>query len=613
MFTPRAFETILTDMVAHVRANTTLTDFTIGSIIRTILEAAALEDDEQYYQMVQLLDDFSFNTASGADLDKRAADFNVLRLTATPAFGQVRFLNDALTTNSLQFSTVIGAIQVYLVKSDDFPVSGFPYTVRIGEGTSQVEDAIVSANNTTLERLTVAALANAHSIGDRVSLVSGAVIPVTSGVTVQVPAQGDNLPIIFQTKEAATITAGNYYSNFVDVVASDSGTIGNVGAGKISQFTGGSPFPGASVTNPTNTSSGRDRETDREFRSRLKARIQALAKGTKVAIEGAVKGVEDPVSGQRVVSAKLVESFTDQQHKLYIDDGTGLIPTTVIMGNSTVVAVPSPLPLGTSVIPVASVASFPASGLILISPENSSQAEVLPYSSKNTVANTLTLTAPSVTTRFHDHLDEVLLVDNLGVAELGQNYFQLTQYPVRANTIELYDDSSGTGNFRLRVSGTDYFLNRTNGQIEYYGVGLPAGTKVYANYTYYTGLLALVQKVVNGSPTDSANYPGVAAGGVIIYVDVPVIRSISILAAIAVDVGYDEDVLKNSVKLAIENYVDGLGIGSNVILSKMVERAFTVEGVANVIIKNPLYDIVILENELPKSYDSLGNSLIQVI
>jgi uncharacterized phage protein gp47/JayE len=618
MFSPRAFETILTDMVAHIRANTALTDFSVGSAIRTILESAALEDDEQYYQMVQLLDDFSFNSASGTDLDKRAADFNIGRLESAPASGHIRYLNDALTTNSLQFSVLATASIVFLKKSDDFPISGFPYSVRIGEGTPQVEDVIVLANDTVTEKLTTSALVNDHSVGDRVSLISGSAIPVPSGVQIQVAAQGDNLPIIFQAKEAATLAAGDYYSNLVSIVSSDNGTINNIGVGSISQFVGSPPFPGASVTNPTNTNGGRDRETDREFRSRIRLHIQSLAKGTKVAIEGSVIGVEDPISGQRVVSAKLVESFTDLEHKLYIDDGTGLISTTVIMGHSAVrtASPPGPYPpllVGATAIPVSSVGNFPASGYIIISPENTSQVEVLHYSSKDIAVSRLVLDALTVTAKQHDHGDEVLLVDYLGTAELGQNYFQLTQYPARKNTMELYDDSTGVGSFKLRSDNTDYFLNRTNGQIEYYGIGLPSGTRVYANYVYYTGLLALVQKIINGDPSDTTNYPGVVAGGIIIYVDVPNVRHIAALASIAVDVGYDEDTLRDSVKLAIENYIDGLSIGENVIISKMVERAFTVEGVANVIIKSPISDIVILENELPKSYDSSGNSLVRVI
>jgi uncharacterized phage protein gp47/JayE len=608
MFVPRAFETILTDMVAHVRANSTITDFTIGSNIRTLLEAAALEDDEQYYQMVQLLADFSFNSASGSDLDKRAADFNIVRLAAAPASGHVRFRNEALTKSTVQFNVLAGALSVYAEDSSDFPTSGFPYTIRLGEGTPQVEDVTVSANNTSTGVFTTSALLSAHNVGDIVSLVVVTGSAVSSGIQVQVAAQGNNLPIIFTTIESATMVDGNYYSNLVRITATDDGSLGNVSASKVSQFSGGAPFPGASVTNPADIGGGRDRETDREFRDRIKLKIQELAKGTRTAVEGAVKGLEDQVTGQRVVTTKLIESFTDLEHKLFIDDGTGFVPSSVVMARTTMTA---PTLVGVASIPVTSVLNFPASGHVLISPENVVQVEIMHYSAKDAVANTLIFDTPTVTVNAHDAVDEVLLVDYLGTAELGQNYFQLTQYPLKKNTIELYDNSSGS--YRLRTLGVDYLLNRTNGQIEYYGAGLPAGTKVFANYSYYTGLLALAQKVVNGDPKDVVNYPGAAAGGVILYVDVPSIRAISVIASISADAGYDEDLLKSNVQSAIENYINGLSIGDNVILSRMIERSFTVRGVSNVFIKSPLFDIVVLENELAKSYDSSGNSLVRVI
>jgi uncharacterized phage protein gp47/JayE len=90
-FVPRTFEQILDDMIAYVKVQTNLTDFEIGSAIRTILEAAALEDDEQYFQMVQLLDAFSIQTSAGSDLDARVADFNIIRLQPAVEQGELVF------------------------------------------------------------------------------------------------------------------------------------------------------------------------------------------------------------------------------------------------------------------------------------------------------------------------------------------------------------------------------------------------------------------------------------------------------------------------------------------------------------------------------------------
>jgi uncharacterized phage protein gp47/JayE len=594
-------------MIAHVRANTTLTDFNIGSVIRTILEAAALEDDEQYFQMVQLLDAFSYQTASGTELDERAADFNLTRLEAGAAVGFVKFRNDALDTDFLQFNASTGDVSLILTSSDDFPTSGFPYTVRVGEGTPQVEDVSITANAVATETLTCGALVNDHTIGERVSLVTGVSDQdISSGTQVQVPVSGARLPIVYQTGELATIIGGNYESGLTAVTATEEGSIGNVGASSIVQFTGSPPFAGAGVTNPSTTGGGRDREIDPEFRERLRDRLNQLSRGTPLAVESSVKGLEDPDTGQRIVSSQLLEDFEDNEHSLYIDDGTGFQPTRVIMAGSTL---PAPVGSGLGTLTVANSSDFPVSGWVLVSPDNPVAAELIEYSSKNDAANTLSLVG--LTTLAHAASDEVILVDVLPLAEEGQNYFQLSNYPIQQNTAEIYHD--GSGNYNKYVDGTDYFLNRTNGQLKFFDAGLPVGTQVLAHHTYYTGLVQLAQKVVNGDKDDPVNFPGYTAAGIIVHIDTPTIRQITVVLSIAAGVGFDEESIREDVKLVVENYIDGLRIGENIILARIVELAMSIRGVENTKILTPLSDIVILEEELPKSFDSSGNSLVTVI
>ena len=43
-FSPRTFQEILTEMIAYVQSRTLISDFSVGSVVRTMLEAAALED-----------------------------------------------------------------------------------------------------------------------------------------------------------------------------------------------------------------------------------------------------------------------------------------------------------------------------------------------------------------------------------------------------------------------------------------------------------------------------------------------------------------------------------------------------------------------------------------
>jgi len=607
-FLPRSFETILIDMINHVRANTTLTDFTVGSVIRTLLEAAALEDDEQYFQMVQLLAAFRIATATGTDLDERAADFNVTRLTAKESYGKIYITNDALTQSSLTFDVASGTSYITVDDGTDFPLTPPFFTVRVGEGTPQVEDVNVSShsgNNLTL----VVPLTQNHIAGERVALVSGSTTTIQRGLQVQVPPTSTSNTITFITQENTEIISGNYQSGLISIRSSEASKDTNVPAGRISQFQGSPPFTGAAVTNPSDTNGGRDRETDEDLRDRLMRKLDELSRGVPMAVESGAIGIEDPNSGQRVATAHLRENHITRQHTLYVDDGTGLVPEVVNMAATTLAA--GATGGSTTSIQVSDAASFPTSGSLLIGPGDPTKVELVTYSAKSIGAlNYLVLDAPVVYT--HISGEEVLLVEVVASsAEDGQNFFKMLYWPVRANSYRIFDNSPGY--FKERDDGTDFFLNRTNGDIEYVSLGVVSGSKVLAHYSYTTGLLQQVQKVLNGDPDDRVNYPGYVSSGIIVHVATPVIRTVEVAVSITVANGFDTEAVAAEVKLALEGYVNGLRIGSNVIVSKIIETAMLVTGVENVVVKLPTSDVVILEDELPVAHDSDGDSLVTVL
>lgn len=93
-FVAKTFEQIFAQMVAQVVAQSDLSDVSDTGVVKHILAAAARSDDEQYYQMTLLLKLFSIDTASGDDLDARAAEIQPAVLTryqAVAATGQVVF------------------------------------------------------------------------------------------------------------------------------------------------------------------------------------------------------------------------------------------------------------------------------------------------------------------------------------------------------------------------------------------------------------------------------------------------------------------------------------------------------------------------------------------
>ncbi len=85
------FTQILNFEIEHLTASSDISDMAIGSVARSFLEAVALQIDEAYFQLIQLLNSFYISTASGSDLDRRASDFGLQRQLALNATTTVIF------------------------------------------------------------------------------------------------------------------------------------------------------------------------------------------------------------------------------------------------------------------------------------------------------------------------------------------------------------------------------------------------------------------------------------------------------------------------------------------------------------------------------------------
>jgi hypothetical protein len=269
------------------------------------------------------------------------------------------------------------------------------------------------------------------------------------------------------------------------------------------------------------------------------------------------------------------------------------------------------IPAGVAVLTVDDASELPEEGALLLSPEDALQTEVILYSGVNYTTNVITLVG--VTAKAHNDNDEVVLVDVIeDDAETGQNFFQISNFPVVDTTLRLWLDASGLGNPVEQVEDVNFVFNRGTGQIEFIGAGVPASSVVVANYAYYTALIATVQKVIDGDPNDEVNFPGIRAAGVRVYADTPIIRRINVRASITAAPGVQENTLIPQVQETIESYINGLGIGDDVVVAEIVERAMRVDGMFDVTITLPTSNVVILENELPRPYDINGNTLVVV-
>ena len=131
-------------------------------------------------------------------------------------------------------------------------------------------------------------------------------------------------------------------------------------------------------------------------------------------------------------------------------------------------------------------------------------------------------------------------------------------------------------------------------------------------YIYYTGLLRKAQRVVDGFEPDPENYPGRRAVGGAIEILPPLIKKISIELNVTTNEGVNLGDISSSIKSSVIQYVQGLGVGEDVILSQIVASIMQIKGVAAVTFVYPVPSterITISDNEKASiSTDSIGIS-----
>lgn len=605
-FTARTFEQILEDMLAHVKAHSEVHDDSVGSVVRTILESAALEDEEQYFQMTQLLSAFSILEATGDLLDERAADYNLRRRQASHAIGKVRIFDTGLVTGQVNLDASIGASTVSLFSTASFPTT-YPYTIRIGEGTQDVQDLEVINNDVPTATLTLSSPSvRIIRAGYRCSLVTGGVRTIAIGTIVQSPATAFSAAKSFVLEESTSLLPGNYYSGVVRVRCLSPGEAGNVSPESVSQFQGSPPFANAGVVGIGAFSGGRNRERDDEFKRRILQHIQSLSRGTMLSLRASVHGVEDPLTGQRVESVSGIEDFVNDEVRLYIDNGGGLVPDVVMYGTSVLAA---SAVVGSTAVRLTNVDGFPASGWILLEEDGVHSAELVEYVSRS--GSDLQL----ATSLAHDHNandTRVSLVDVIAdPAVIGKRFYKTQKYPIVRNSDRFFI-TNGTS-FRVMTPGQDYDVSLGNGSLQLYpSVSITGTEKILANYSYYTGLIGVAQQVIEGAKNAPEMYPGVRAAGVKVVVEAPIIRRVQVRLALSVEEGYTEEDIIPVVKSSIEAYIMSLGVGEPVIRSKMEDIAFDTAGVKDAVVLSPKSNVTILENEKAVPFSSSGASLVQV-
>lgn len=453
----------------------------------------------------------------------------------------------------------------------------------------------------------ISRLASSKAVGQVVFSRNGTtgdtIVPV--GTTVKT---GDGKT--FQTTSIGTLSATNPEqitghgvgrdSNLVSVIASVGGISGNVVAGTVIKFSS-KPSGVDEVVNPLAFTQGRDLETDDSFRARLKAFVASLSRCTVGSMESQIVGQQDPVSSATAQYAHVWEDPINRGNiRVYVDDGTGtaesiqeiktaLLGTWTWNGTTTVLATDTSQVVSGDFICLDSSPTlfFQISGIV----PNTSVTILNPGAAAiPTGAGGSSLAAENVTLGLNGP------PPNTAVG--GETTLWLNQKPIKdSDPFTLV--SSTRGNL---VRNTDYILNPASGQIDFV-TPLTLGEKIGADYTYYTGLIAFVQKLVDGDPTDRINYPGLRAAGVLAIVTTPQVLLQNIVATITVKEGYDQTTVKENVRTAIKGYINNLSISGDVVRAELIQQIMSTDGVYDVILTTPAVNVTMLDDQLARTTD----------
>lgn len=335
---------IQTEMLSVLIAQLGLNDINPGSVIDVLTQAAAQQDFSLYYQIAQVSRLADLAALTGQDLDIKGFEYGLTRRTAVKASGLITIRRPAgfvkvSTTFYAGFpAPVIGDTQIFVNDASNVLI-GSSGTLILGRGTNNEETVSYTTAPTNFvnyyQIVLTAPLTKNHAIQETVILSQGVDLAIPSDTVVSVPATGVSEEILFVTVNSQVLLAGELEVSGVEVLASLPGSDGNVASLSMNGASAfpSPPFPGARAFNESKFTTGRDVETDDEFRDRIKGAVQSLSRGVKQAILNAIVGLVDPETAKRVVSASVVLPVEDAGAvKVYIDDGTGFEPSFAAQG-----------------------------------------------------------------------------------------------------------------------------------------------------------------------------------------------------------------------------------------------------------------------------------------
>jgi uncharacterized phage protein gp47/JayE len=606
-FQPKRHQQIQRSMFAHVVTGTDLSDLADSSGVKHVLTAAARSDSEQYNQMLLLLALFSIDTAAGDDLDDRAKDIQpaeIERIQATKASGTVVFSRvgntgtvtisvgqKVKTAEGVVFSTTsVGTIADGFYDSNAVGVvAEVPgSTGRVAAGTViKFVSKPVGVDSVTngsafvtggLDKETdaafrqrikdyVAGLARCHLLGIEANLL-GQEDPVTGAVVQTVKAIEDNVD-----RGNVTVYVDDGTGTAESSIAKAVSLAGDGLGGAFAVVWNGTTL--VTVTDPTEV-------TEKDF-IRLDSDTQFFDIASIADSVCPGTWTWDGTATILATDTTGISSTADNPGNFVRLDSDGqffrvlsFVPNTSVTIDNTAGRT---IPIG------ATGSSFNTHGPVQLTIDDPS-AEGIP-------------TGATGSSKCGEHITDSLAGPPPDSAVGGETRLFLDNKPVKdSSPISITSSINGK-----LTRGTDFTLNPASGQVDFIAP-LTVGEVVGVDYTYFTGLIAYVQKLIDGDPADRINFPGMRAGGVLVIVLTPQILVQNVEVTVTVLDGYDYDVVKDSVRQAIKDYINALTISGDVIVSQIVRKCMAVAGVYNVDVITPTNDVILLDDELARTQDA---------
>ena len=177
----------------------------------------------------------------------------------------------------------------------------------------------------------------------------------------------------------------------------------------------------------------------------------------------------------------------------------------------------------------------------------------------------------------------------------GERRFFLDRRPVHPDEgVTLTSSTRGA-----LVMGTDFHVTPSTGQL-LLAQPLTQGEALTADYTCCTGIIALAQRIVEGDPANRAQFPGYRAAGITVNVRTPQVVTTQVDATVTVADGYDPDAISAACISAVTTYVNGLGIGDDIVRASLIAAMMNITGVNNLMLASPAADVPVLDDQIAR-------------